>query len=314
MQFESYIVNTINQFIEELAELIVTGHIIDAIKDTNIYQEKTVIGTQFQLAFLSQLLWFLSQYESLSLIHLNMIRSHLNQMVSDRFLCSGFSYTEYPNSFPTDLDTLAATVSVLDRSSDCVDSANTLLNLCWKQDGFPTVFLAENEHTARRYGEIFHCGDRLWHFDVIINCLIAKELNPKLILGFTIDSILNYIPINYWYIPSTFSYFRLSQLTKLKCVNLPKYSLTELNNISSVSKMRQVFLTRNCSGLENALHAAATGSISPAIAAKCIDIAKSDDPVLYPTIGFKPFRSQLLYKCLLMVAVAQSLTNDRVLS
>lgn len=307
MELSKTIATSLLGFVDEVGELVTDGGLAEAVCDRAYYQGKHVQGTQFQLALLSQILHFIAKVETTRKIATE-VRSGVNALVAQYFTRNTFRYLDNSSTLPFDLDTLSATVAALQESDDCLKLANSVLATCWRQDGFPTVFLAQSEVEARLFGRQFHCGDRLWHLDVVVNSLVAQELCPELNLGFSAVAVKDLPPINYWYIPCTFTYFRLAQLAALSRTLFDTTQLEKLDNVDSVPAMKEVFLNRRCNTLENAMHMAAGGFLSASDAEKFIRDIRLDDPVLYPTIGFRPFRSSLLYRGLFFMAITHSLS------
>lgn len=299
------VAGVLSKYLDDVSSIAKRGGLLDALSDEGVYADRKVCGTQFPLGLLFQVLFFVRESGLVASELTDSTMSYIRHLMLDRFRRDGFSYLE--NSLlPPDLDTMAVTVGALHGETDCKKLARYWLANTWRDDGLPPVFLSTTESEARDYGQRFHCGTHLWHLDVLINVLIVEQIVPWFESGVDYSVVENMKPINYWFIPSTFTYFRLAQLRRL--LNRPhvKTTLSSVDSVTSVPQMQIVFQNRRCVVLETALFSAANLDISADEAVRVSETISNDDPLLYPSIGFRPYRSSLLYRGLLSMAIAHA--------
>jgi hypothetical protein len=276
--------------------------LLDSVADCQNLRGIEVRGTTFQLALLHQTFRFISFTGLLEAETSELLLENISALIEFNYAESGFSYLE-KSILPPDLDTLAATIAALAHKPAVLENGRRLVQGSWR-DEFPSVFLAPDEPTTREYMAAFFCGHTPWHVEVLINAAIAEHIAGKHFLNICMDRLVSLEPINYWYIPSTFTLFRLAQLCRLIHRPPPFYSFEAVSQTRAIPQMREVFLGRRCQVLERFLYETAIlGQLSHRPQTAWRSLA-SDDPVVYASIGFRPYRSRLMYEAIFMMALA----------
>lgn len=262
----------------------------------------SVRGTTFQLGLLHQATKFISRTSLVSAEATDILAARLESIVEHNFSKSGFSYTE-ERVTPDDLDTLAATVATLSDRPAVVAEAKLLLKHSWC-DRFPSVFLAEDEKRTNQYRVQFYCGENPWHVDVLLNAAIAEHLSGARFLNLDVCEIIGLDPINYWFIPCSYTLFRRAQLCSLLQLSCESRSFESIAHTNSIHQMREVFSSRRTNELETFLYDVASCGKSRYSLLDAWKRVQTDDPVLYSSIGFQPYRSETMYEALFLMGVA----------